>query len=226
MAAKKTITVQEHILSANDALAQQIRARLDSAGVFAINLMASPGGGKTSLILRTVEALKNDLRIAAVDGDVVPVDVERIAAAGIPVELINTGGSCHLDANMLLGVLPRLDLGSIDLLIVENVGNLVCPANFALGVHANVVIASVPEGADKPYKYPGMFRGANVLLLNKIDYLAVEDFDVAYFRRGVEALNPEVAFFPVSCRSGEGLEAWYGWLREHVRSARELRVSP
>jgi hydrogenase nickel incorporation protein HypB len=213
---RKTVSIQENILSANDVLARQIRKRLDEAGVFAINLMASPGGGKTSTIIRTIEALHTEMAIAAVDGDVVPVDVEKIAAQGIPVELINTGGSCHLDANMLAEVLPRLDLASTDLLIIENVGNLVCPANFALGAHANVVIASVPEGADKPYKYPGMFRGAHVLLLNKIDYLAVEAFDVDYFRQGVEALNPEVAFFPISCRTGEGLEAWLDWLRERV----------
>lgn len=220
MAARRSILVQENILSANDALARQIRGQLDRAGVFAINLMASPGGGKTSLIVRTVEALKGEMTIAAVDGDVVPVDVEKIAAQGIPVELINTGGSCHLDANMLVEALPRLDLPSTDLLIIENVGNLVCPANFALGAHANVVIASVPEGADKPYKYPGMFRGADVLLLNKIDYLAIEAFDVDTFRRGVEALNPDVAFFPISCRTGEGLEAWYNWLRGHVLAPR------
>lgn len=226
MTVRKNISIQANILSANDMLAQQIRSRLDEAGVFAINLMASPGGGKTSLIVRTVEALKGEISIAAVDGDVVPVDVEKIAAQGIPVELINTGGSCHLDANMLAEALPRLDLPSADLLIIENVGNLVCPANFALGAHANVVIASVPEGADKPYKYPGMFRGAGVLLLNKIDYLAVEAFDVEYFRRGVEALNPGVAFFPISCRTGEGLEDWYGWLRGRVQEMKKRQEIP
>ncbi len=204
-------------MSANDALAADVRARLDAAGVFAINLMASPGAGKTSLILRTVEALKDEMRLAAVDGDVVPVDVEKIAVHGIPVELINTGGNCHLDANMVISALPRLDLEAIDLLLVENVGNLICPASFKLGTHANIVIASVPEGDDKPYKYPAMFRGADVLLLNKIDYLAVQEFDVEYFRRGVEALNEGLTFFPVSCRTGEGLEAWYNWLREQVR---------
>jgi hydrogenase nickel incorporation protein HypB len=216
MGQRRQISVEEHILSANDALAEQVRRKLDAAGVFALNLMASPGGGKTSLILRTVEALKAELRLAVIDGDVVPVDVEKIARQGIPVELINTGGSCHLDANMILTALGRLSLDEIDLLIVENVGNLVCPANFGLGVHVNVVIASVPEGDDKPYKYPGMFRGADVLLLNKIDYLAVEDFDVEYFRRGVEALNAGVDFFPVSCRTGEGIEAWLDWLRARV----------
>jgi hydrogenase nickel incorporation protein HypB len=216
MSRTKRVKVEERILSANDALAAQIREQLDAAGVFAINLMASPGGGKTSLILCTVEALKDELRLAAIDGDVVMVDVEKIAAHDIPVELVNTGGNCHLDANMILPAVQKLDLESVDLLLVENVGNLICPANFRLGVHANVVIASVPEGDDKPYKYPGMFRGADVLLLNKVDYLAVQEFDVEYFRRGVEALNEGVAFFPVSCRTGEGIDAWLGWLREQV----------
>jgi hydrogenase nickel incorporation protein HypB len=217
MTETKKVQVEKHILSINDELAAGLRDRLDAAGVFAINLMASPGGGKTSLILRTVEALKDEMRLAAVDGDVVPVDVEKIAAQGIPVELINTGGTCHLEAHMLSPALDRLDLDSIDLLIVENVGNLICPASFQLGTHANVVIASIPEGDDKPYKYPTMFRGADVLLLNKIDYLAVQEFDVEYFRHGVEALNENLTFFPVSCRSGEGLEAWYDWLRKQVR---------
>jgi hydrogenase nickel incorporation protein HypB len=216
----RTVEVKEHILSANDALAEDIRRRLDASRVLALNLMASPGGGKTSLILRTVEALKGEMRISAVDGDPVMIDVDKIAATGIPVELINTGGSCHLDANMLLGALPRLDLDATDLLIIENVGNLVCPANFALGSHANVVIASVPEGSDKPYKYPGMFRGADVLLLNKIDTVDAFDFDVEYFRRGVQALNNDVAFFPISCRTGQGLERWLGWVREQVRAHR------
>ncbi len=225
MGSGRKIRVEEQILSANDALAAQVRAQLGAAGVFAVNLMASPGGGKTSLILRTVEALKGELRLAAVDGDVVPVDVEKIAAQGIPVELINTGGNCHLDANMMLGVLPRLDLSQIDLLIVENVGNLICPASFDLGTDASAVIASVPEGDDKPYKYPTMYRGADVLLLNKIDYLAMQEFDVDYFRRGVEALNDGVAFFPVSCRTGEGLDAWYDWLRERVRQKKAEAVS-
>lgn len=226
MTQKQRIEVEEQILSANDALAARVRAKLTRAGVFAINLMASPGGGKTSLILRTVDALKDELRLAAVDGDVVPVDVDKIAAHGIPVELINTGGNCHLDANMLTTVLPRLDLSRLDLLIIENVGNLICPAGFDLGADANVVIASIPEGDDKPYKYPTMFRGADVLLLNKIDYLAVQEFDIEYFRRGVTALNEGVAFFPVSCRTGEGLEAWFDWLRAQVRAKQSAAIQP
>jgi len=161
--------------------------------------------------------LKGELRLAAVDGDVVMVDVEKIAAQGIPVELVNTGGDCHLQANMIANILPRFDLNSIDMLIIENVGNLICPAAWNLGADKKVVIASVPEGDDKPYKYPAMFRGADVLLLNKIDYLAVQDFDVEHFKRGVEALNNDVEFFPISCRTGEGLDAWYGWVREQVK---------
>jgi hydrogenase nickel incorporation protein HypB len=219
----KRIQVEEQITAINDTLAASIRQQLDSKGIFSLNIMASPGGGKTSLIIRTVEALKDEYRLAAVDGDVVPVDVDRIAAHGIPVRLINTGGNCHLDANMVAQVLPDLNLDAIDLLIVENVGNLICPASFDLGTDVNVVIASVPEGDDKPYKYPAMFRGADVLLLNKIDYLDVQEFDVEHFRRGVEALNENLVFFPISCRTGAGLDAWFNWLREHARRKNALR---
>lgn len=210
------LQIEEHILSANEALAADVRARLDAAGIFAINLMASPGAGKTSVIIRTIEALRGDLRIGALDGDLAALDVERIATTGVPVTLINTGGSCHLDANMILSALDEMPLENLDLLIVENVGNLICPANFALGAHLNVIIASVPEGDDKPYKYPGIFRGADVLILNKIDVLRYETFDVDYFRQGVEALNPGLSFFSLSCKTGEGLEAWAKWLRNQA----------
>lgn len=213
-----TIPVVENILSANDQIAAQTRARLDRDGVLAINVMASPGGGKTSVILKTIEALHDQVRIGVMDGDIVPLDLEKIAELGIPVSLINTGGNCHLDANMVHSALPSMDLDALDLLIIENVGNLICPAAFKLGVHFNIVIASVPEGADKPYKYPSMFRGADVLLLNKMDLQEYMDFDVDYFRQGVEALNPGVAFFPVSCRTGEGLDAWFAWLRAQLNS--------
>jgi hydrogenase nickel incorporation protein HypB len=179
--------------------------------------MASPGAGKTSLITRTVEALRGDFRIGAVDGDIATsLDADRIAASGVPVVQVNTGGTCHLDAVMLEQALPQLPLEELDLLIVENVGNLVCPASFDLGVHRNVLIASVPEGDDKPYKYPVMYRGVDVVLLNKIDVLDVFDFDVGYFRRGVEALNPGLAFLPLSCKTGEGMGVWLTWLREEI----------
>jgi hydrogenase nickel incorporation protein HypB len=208
------ISVVEEIFSANDQLALANRERLDAAGVFTLNFMASPGAGKTSLIMRTVEALRGDLRIGAVDGDIATtLDADRIAALGIPTVQINTGGTCHLDAAMLQSALPRLPLEELDLLIVENVGNLVCPASFKLGTHRSVLIASVPEGDDKPYKYPVMYRGVDAVVLNKMDVLAAFEFDVDYFLRGVEVLNPGLAFFPLSCKTGEGLGAWLDWLR-------------
>ncbi len=215
------VSVVEDILSANDQLAAANRARLDQAGVFGLNLMASPGAGKTSLIERTIAGLRAELRIGGVDGDLATtLDADRVAALGVPAVQINTGGACHLDAAMLQNALSRLPLESLDLLIVENVGNLVCPASFQLGVHRNVLIASVPEGDDKLYKYPVAYRGVDALVLNKIDVLAAFDFDVEYFRRGVEALNPGLAFFPLSCKSGEGLTAWLDWVRQMVRAFR------
>jgi hydrogenase nickel incorporation protein HypB len=211
------VSIVEEIMSANDRLAVDVRARLDEAGVFALNMMASPGAGKTSLITRTVEALKDELRIGAVDGDIATtIDADRIAALGIPTVQINTGGACHLDAAMLQSALPKLPLGELDLLIVENVGNLVCPATFDLGTHRNMLIASVPEGDDKPYKYPVMYRGVDALVLNKIDVLDAFDFDVDYFRKGVEPLNPGLIFFPLSCKTGEGLGAWLDWVKSEV----------
>lgn len=218
------VPVVERILSANDRLAEANRARLDAAGVFAVNLMASPGAGKTSLILRTIRALKGRWRIAVVEGDLAStLDADRVAAEGVPSVQIATGGECHLDAAMVGSGLDRLPLDEVDLLIVENVGNLVCPAEFRLGVHRNVLIASVPEGDDKPYKYPPMYRGVDAVVLNKIDVLPAFDFNLDYFRRGVEALNPGVRFFPLSCKTGEGLDAWLGWLEEELRAYRECR---
>jgi hydrogenase nickel incorporation protein HypB len=218
MSTSKRVAVVEQIMSANDQLAFSNRQALDAAGVFAINIMASPGAGKTSLILRTVEDLRGDKRIGAIDGDIATsLDADRVAALGVPAVQINTGGTCHLDAAMLQSALPQLPLEALDLVIVENVGNLVCPASFKLGVHRNILVASVPEGDDKPYKYPVMYRGVDAVVLNKIDVLAAFDFDVDYFRRGVEALNPGLDFFPLSCKTGEGLGAWLGWLREEMR---------
>ncbi len=213
------IPVVERILSANDQVAATNFDRLNEAGVFTINMMASPGAGKTSLIMRTVDTLRSEFRIGAVDGDIATtIDADRIAALGSPTVQINTGGACHLDAPMLREALPHLPLDTLEMLIVENVGNLVCPASFRLGVHRNVLIASVPEGDDKPYKYPVMYRGVDALVLNKMDVLAAFDFDVEYFRRGVETLNPGLAFFPVSCKTGEGMEDWLRWLRNEVKT--------
>jgi hydrogenase nickel incorporation protein HypB len=208
------IPVVENILNANDRLAEENRSRLDAAGVFAINLMASPGAGKTSVIEQTLPRLKDRLRVAAVDGDIATsLDADRAAAAGALASVqINTGGECHLDAVMLRGALEQLDLTLYDLLVVENVGNLVCPAEFRLGTHKSILIASIPEGDDKPYKYPGMYRGVDALLINKVDLLPYVPFRMDYFQRGVEALNPGLLTFPISCRTGEGLDAWVEWL--------------
>ncbi len=213
----RQIPVVENIFKANDQLAQANRALLDKTRTFAINFMASPGAGKTSVIVRTIDALKSTYRLAGIDGDIATtLDADRIAATGIPAVQINTGGTCHLDAVMVQNALPKIDLEHTDVLIIENVGNLICPANFPLGSHLNVLIASVPEGDDKPYKYPPMYRGVQALLLNKIDLLPYFDFDVDYFRRGVEALNPGLAFFPVSAKTGEGFDEWLAWLRGQI----------
>ena len=213
------IPIVENILSANDRLAEENRARLDAAGVFAVNLMASPGAGKTSLIEQTLPRLSDRLRVAVVDGDIATsLDADRAAAAGALASIqINTGGECHLDAVMLRGALDQLDLTKFDLLIVENVGNLVCPADFRLGTHKSVLIASIPEGDDKPYKYPGMYRGVDALVVNKIDLLPYINFRMEFFTRGVEALNPGVVTFPLSCRTGEGMDAWVEWLIQNAK---------
>jgi hydrogenase nickel incorporation protein HypB len=217
----RRIPVVEDILSANDGLADENRRRLDEARVLGLNLMASPGAGKTSLIEQTVRALAGRLRLAVIDGDLATsLDADRAAAAGATAIQINTGGECHLDAVMVRGALHQLDLTHLDLLIVENVGNLICPAAFRLGTHRNVLVASVPEGDDKPYKYPGMYRGVDVLLINKVDLLPYVVFDLARFQKGVEQLNPGVTTFALSCRTGEGLPAWLGWVEAAVTERR------
>jgi len=213
----KTVAVVENILGANDRLAQTNRELLDAAKTFAVNFMASPGAGKTSTILRTARRLQGRYRVAGIDGDVAStIDADRMLDAGLPAVQINTGGSCHLDAVMLSGALPKLDLADIDLLIIENVGNLICPASFKLGSHLDVLIASVPEGDDKPYKYPQMYRGVQAVLLNKIDLLPYFEFDMDYFRKGVEALNPGLTFLPLSAKTGEGFDAYLDWLTEQA----------
>jgi hydrogenase nickel incorporation protein HypB len=210
---KARVEVVEKILSANDQLAAENRKALDRSRVFALNMMASPGAGKTSLIEATIRGLAGRYNLGVIDGDVATsIDADRAAAAGALAVQVNTGGECHLDAVMLKGALGQLDLGAIQLLIVENVGNLICPASFQLGTHKSVLIASVPEGDDKPYKYPGMYRGVDALVINKIDLLPYVEFDMDYFRLGVEALNPGLVTFPLSCRDGEGLDDWFDWL--------------
>ena len=208
------VAVVEKILSANDRLAEENRARLDQHRIFGLNIMAAPGAGKTSTILRTIKALSSQITIGVVEGDTaaVTIDADKVIAAGMPAVQINTGGECHLDAVMLSGALHELPLDQIDLLIVENVGNLICPAAFALGTHANVLISSVAEGDDKPYKYPNIYRGIDALIINKIDLLPYVEYNLDYFKRGVELLNPGVMTFPISCRTGEGVDDWVQWL--------------
>jgi hydrogenase nickel incorporation protein HypB len=210
----QTIPIVENIMNANDQLAAKNRARLDKAGIFSINIMASPGAGKTSLIEQTLKRLPKDIKVTVVDGDIATsIDADRAAAAGATAIQINTGGECHLDAIMLHNALDQIEnLNQFDLLIVENVGNLVCPSAFKLGTHKSILIASVPEGDDKPYKYPGMYRDVDALVINKIDLLPYIKFDMTYFQKGVEILSPNLVTFTCSCSTGEGLDDWLAWL--------------
>jgi hydrogenase nickel incorporation protein HypB len=213
------IKIVEKILDANDRLANSNRQRFNEAGVYSINLMASPGAGKTSFILKTIEGLMADgVQIGVIEGDTAPVtiDSDKINAAGMPAIQINTGGECHLDAVMLENAIDQMDLSPLDLVIVENVGNLICPAAFALGTHSNVLVASIPEGDDKPYKYPNIYRGLDVLIINKTDLLPYIDFNMDYFRQGVEMLNPGLTTFAVSCKTGEGIDPWLAWLKGRI----------
>lgn len=220
-----TIPVIEQILSANDRLAAMNRLLLDENRVVGMNMMASPGAGKTSVILRTIEGLNvrgenGRFPLAVIEGDtaLTSIDADKVLAAGMPAVQINTGGQCHLDASMVGSGLAQLALEDVQLLIVENVGNLVCPAAFDIGTHFNIVIASVPEGDDKPYKYPQIYRGIDALILNKIDLLPYIDFDMDYFQRGIHMLNPSVTIFPLSCKTDEGMGAWIDWLAKKVAS--------
>lgn len=221
--ANNRVLVVEKILSANDQVASLNRSLLDSHGILSINIMASPGAGKTSFILRTIQALASGFRIGVIEGDTAPVtiDADKIISAGMPAVQINTGGDCHLDAVMLKEGLGKLPLDEIEIMVVENVGNLVCPAAFNLGTHLNLLIASVPEGDDKPYKYPAIYRGLDVLIVNKIDLLPYVRFNMDYFRQGVEILNPGLATFPVSCTTGEGFHQWIEWLKQRYSAVRQ-----
>jgi hydrogenase nickel incorporation protein HypB len=212
------VSVIEDILSANDHLAEKNREVFNQAGVFAVNIMASPGAGKTTFIIKTLEALQGRLRMGVIEGDLATsIDADKAASAGIPAVQINTGGGCHLDAVMVSNALPVLPLETLDLVIIENVGNLVCPANFSLGTHMNVLIASIPEGDDKPYKYPGMYRGVQALVINKIDLLPYVPFNMDYFLQGVKILNPGLKSFAVSSLTGEGMGTWADWLVGQVK---------
>ena len=207
------IPIVENILSANDRLAAENSKLLMEKGVLVINVMSSPGAGKTSLILKTIEALGERLRIGVIEGDVASrVDADTVEGMGVPVVQINTGGTCHLDANMVRGSFDQLPLDNLDLLLIENVGNLICPTDFALGEALKVMIPSVPEGDDKPYKYPAMFAEVDAIVVNKIDLLPYVEFDLTAFHKLVTGLNPNVRVFEVSCRTGQGMETWAAWL--------------
>ena len=214
------IPVVEQIPFANNTLAEDLRCKLD-APASSVSTSWLRQARQDHQITGTVERLLNCLKIGYVDGDIATsIDAERIAALDVPVVQINTGGNCHLDANMLAPAVDKLPLDDIDLMIVENVGNLICPANFQLGTHINVLVASVPEGDDKPYKYPTMYRGVDVLILNKVDLLPYIPFDVERFKHGVRVLSPNLKTFEVSSLHGDGMDAWVDWLAEQVAGER------
>ncbi len=207
------IKVLKNILSANDEIAERNHAVLDKNNVFAVNIMASPGAGKTSLILETIRRLKDRIRIAVIEGDITSsVDAETVGKEGVPVVQINTGGGCHLDANMIRDALGNMTLEDIELLLIENVGNLVCPAEFTIGDHKKVLVSSTPEGHDKPFKYPLMFHTVDVVLLNKADLMPYLDFDLEIFSQAIKGINEKIEVFPISCTSGQGIEQWLSWL--------------
>ena len=208
------------ILDKNDKLAAQLRQRFAENHVYVVNLLASPGSGKTSTILATIDALRDEFNIAVVEGDIAgSVDAETIKGQGIPAVQINTGGSCHLEAAMLSRAVDVLDLERLDLIIIENVGNLVCTTDFDLGENAKVVILSVPEGHDKPIKYPGIFEASKAVVLNKWDTLPVFNFDREAFDAAVRELNPTAPIFPIAATKGEGVSEWAGWLAARIREA-------
>jgi len=207
------IKVLKDILGANEQIAGINRQLLDSNNVFAVNLMSSPGAGKTSLILETIKRLKGKTKVGVIEGDVSSsLDAEVISKEGVPVVQINTGGGCHLDANMASSALDNVPLKDIELLLIENVGNLICPAEFALGEHKNVLISSIPEGDDKPFKYPLMFHKADAVLINKIDLLPYLKFDTESFSQVIKGMNEEVEILRISCATGQGIQEWVSWL--------------
>jgi hydrogenase nickel incorporation protein HypB len=213
------VKIVENIFNANDRIANENNQLLDSHDIFSINVMASPGAGKTSFILQTIAHLSSKIRIGVIEGDTaaVTIDADKVNAVGIPAVQINTGGACHLDASMVHDGLNQLQLEDLDLIIIENVGNLICPADFKLGSQSNIVIASIPEGADKPYKYPNIYRGIDVLILNKMDLLPYLDFDLQYFKDGIKLLNPAVTIIEVSSKTGEGIQIWCDWLLQKMQ---------
>ncbi len=213
------IDLKQPILDKNDSLAAELRQRFDEHHVYVLNLLASPGSGKTSTILATIDALRDEFNIAVIEGDIASsVDAEKIKNQGIPAVQINTGGACHLESAMLKRAIDVLDLSRLDLIIIENVGNLVCPTDFYLGENSKVMILSVPEGHDKPLKYPGVFQASDAVILNKVDTLPVFDFDREAFEASVRELNPAAPIFPIAATKGDGVEEWAEYLAEKIRS--------
>ncbi len=215
------ISVVRDILEANERIAQQNKELFKENNMLAINLMSSPGAGKTTLLEKSIEALKDDMRIGVIEGDIQSThDAERIAAKGVPAVQINTDGACHLDGNMIRDTFKEFNFKELDLLVVENVGNLVCPAEFQVGEDFKVMILSVTEGDDKPGKYPLMFHESKVLLINKIDLLPYVDCSMEKITEESLKINPDLTIFPVSCKTGEGLEEWFKWLKERVEQVK------
>ena len=215
------IDLETKILNKNDQLAAVNRQLLDENRVYMVNLLASPGSGKTSTIVATIEALRERYSIAVIEGDIASdVDSQTIKSLGLPAVQINTAGTCHLEADMLKRALDALDLSAIDLIFIENVGNLVCPADFYLGENIKAMILSVPEGDDKPLKYPGMFQVASAIILNKIDVMPAFTFNQQLFDGHIAELNPQAAVFPLSATAGDGVAAWAEWLSGEIESFR------
>ena len=213
------VSVVKNILAANDRIAQENRAIFDEKNLLVFNLMSSPGAGKTSLLEKTIGALKDQMNMGVIEGDIQSSqDAERIAEKGVPVVQINTGGACHLDGNMIRDTFHEFDFDALDLLVVENVGNLVCPAEFKVGEDFKVMILSVTEGEDKPAKYPLMFHESKALLINKIDLLPYVDCSVERIREESLKVNPDLVIFEVSCKTEEGLDAWYNWLKGELKA--------
>ena len=217
------ITVERRILEKNDEVANQNRRAFSERGVFAINIVSSPGAGKTSILEKTIEQLKGKLPLAVIEGDVqTDLDAQRVARYGVPAVQIVTRGGCHLEAGLVREALQSIDLSAIRLLIIENVGNLVCPANYDLGEAVKVVVASTTEGDDKPLKYPAMFRHASVLIINKIDLLPYIKADLATLRNNALSINPSLTVFETSCTTGAGIEGWCSWLAQMVGSGQRF----
>jgi hydrogenase nickel incorporation protein HypB len=212
------VTIERKVLEKNEAFAEQNRRLFAGRGLFVINMVSSPGAGKTSLLEKTIERLKGKVRIAVIEGDVqTDLDARRVEQYGVPVVQIVTNGGCHLEARLVQDALQSIALDGVDLLVIENVGNLVCPANYDLGEAMKVVVASTTEGDDKPLKYPGMFRNASVLVINKIDLLPYVDCRIDELRGNALKINPRLEVFTLSCRTGEGLEEWCGWLHGRTK---------